>query len=161
MIHINLIRRLTGAVVAGLLLTGCHQGEELAATEVLNNTSCKGAEDGLQLVSYADVAKLRGSTLISMSSQDTPAESSEDTPLLLFALSGGRQPTAGYYYTLKDARQQGGVAELLLHWHSPDPDSMQAQVITYPCIVVGLEKGSFSEVRAVNQNGEVLGEIRI
>lgn len=165
MTRFRLNRTLPVATLAGILLAGCNQGAELAATEVLNNTSCKGAEDGLQLVSYADVAKLRGSTLISMSSNESSleagAESAADTPLLLFALSGGRQPTAGYYYALKDARQLGDVAELQLHWHTPDPDSMQAQVITYPCIVVGLEQGNFSEVRAVDQHGALLGEIRI
>lgn len=143
------------------LLAGCDRGLELAATEVLNNTNCKGAKDGLHLVSYADVARLRGSTLLSMSAGTQAQDSASDTTLLLFAISAGRQPTPGYFFSLKDARLKESAAELQLHWQTPDPDSVQAQVLTYPCIVVGLEAGDFSDVRAVNQYGELLGEIRI
>jgi hypothetical protein len=145
-------------------LSGCDRGLELAATEVLNNTNCKGAEDGLRKVSYADVARLRGSTLLSMTAgagKVEPAIASNDTELLLFAISRGRQPTPGHFFTLKDARLKNGVAELHLDWQTPDPDSAQAQVITYPCIVIGVEVGEFRDVRAVDQNGELLGEVRI
>ena len=149
------------ALLSLTLLTGCDRGEELAATEVLNNTNCKGAQDGLHPVSYADVARLRGSTLLSMSAGTQPPDASSQSELLLFAISAGRQPTPGYYFSLKDARLKNGVAELQLHWQTPDPDSVQAQVITYPCIVVGLEAGDFSDIRAVDQHGEKLGEVRI
>jgi hypothetical protein len=151
----------TLALLCIALLSGCNRGQELAATEVLNNTNCKGAEDGLHLVSYADVARLRGSTLLSMSTGNPAQGSAGDTSLLLFAVSAGRQPTPGYYFSLKDARLKNGAAELQLNWQTPNPDSVQAQVITYPCIVIGLEAGAFSDVRAVDQHGELLGEIRI
>lgn len=143
-------------------LIGCDRGAELAATEVLNNTNCKGAEDGLHKVSYADVARLRGSTLLSMTGSATTAEPATDnTELLLFAVSQGRQATPGYFFTLKDARLKNDVAELQLHWQTPDTESVQAQVITYPCIVIGVEAGAFRDVRAVDQDGALLGEVRI
>jgi hypothetical protein len=145
-------------------LIGCDRGLELAATEVLNNTNCKGAEEGLRKVSYADVARLRGSTLLSMTGSAGTAEPSTaagKTQLLLFAVSQGRQPTPGYFFTLKDARLKDGVAELQLNWQTPDAESVQAQVITYPCIVIGVEAGEFRDVRALDQDGELLGEVRI
>jgi hypothetical protein len=160
-------RDLTLLALVTFAMTGCDRGQELAATEVLNNTNCKGAEDGLTKVSYAEVAELRGSTLISMSNSSEATTSgnaagdnaSED--LLLFALSKGRQPTPGYFFSLTDARLKDQRAILELTWHSPGPDSVQAQVITYPCIVVAVEPGNYREVRAVDQNQELLGEIRI
>ncbi len=159
--HLARARLPATLLICASLLTGCDRGQELAATEVLNNINCKAAQDGLHLVSYADVARLRGSTLLSMSTGAQPQDSAEDTPLLLFAVSAGRQPTPGYFFSLKDARLKDGAAELQLHWETPDEDSVQAQVITYPCIVIGIEAGEFVDVRAVNQHGEVLGEIRI
>ena len=42
-----------------------------------------------------------------------------------------------------------------------DAESVQAQVITYPCIVIGVEAGEFRDVRALDQDGELLGEVRI
>lgn len=149
------------ALLCITLLTGCDRSQELAATEVLNYANCKDAEDGLHLVSYADVARLRGSTLLSMSPGSQAGDSAGDPALLLIAVSAGRQPTPGYFFSLNDARLKNGAAELQLHWQTPDPDGVQAQVITYPCIVVGLEAGEFSDIRAVNQHGELLGEIRI
>jgi len=160
-------RELTLLVLVTGALVGCDRGQELAATEVLNNTNCKGAEDGLTKVSFAEVAKLRGSTLISMSTSTettTPGGAEDDNAgdeLLLFALSKGRQPTPGYFFSLTDARLTDQRAILELTWHTPGPDSVQAQVITYPCIVVAVEPGDYREVRAVDQNQELLGEIRI
>ena len=159
-----LMRWLVLAPICLSCLIGCDRGLELAATEVLNNTNCKGAEDGLRKVSYADVAQLRGSTLLSMTGSAETAERSAATgkpELLLFAISQGRQPTPGYFFTLKDARLKQDVAELQLTWQTPDPESVQAQVITYPCIVIGVEAGAFRDVRAVDQDGNLLGEVRI
>jgi hypothetical protein len=162
--------RLSRSSAGGLLflifllsLGGCHRGSELAATEVLNNTNCKGATTGLRKVEFADVAAMRGSTLISLSAPvaDAVAGQSAVPDLLLFSLSKGRQPTPGYAFRLTDARLVDGVAELTLRWVTPEPDSVQPQVITYPCIVVGVEAGDFSQVRAVDEDGELLGELRI
>jgi hypothetical protein len=153
---------LSGRVITTLLLLclgGCTSGNELAATEVLNNTNCKGAETGLRKVGYAQVAALRGSTLLSMSSPDSTDTAAPG--LLLFALSKGRQPTPGYSFSLLDARLKDGKAELTLRWHSPEPESIQAQVITYPCIVIGVEQADYSIVRAVDENGDLLGELRL
>jgi hypothetical protein len=53
------------------------------------------------------------------------------------------------------------VANLKVRWHTPEPGSVQAQVITFPCMVVGLERGDFKQVRASAEEGELIGEIRI
>ena len=159
-----LLRWLVCAPLCLGFMAGCDRGLELAATEVLNNTNCKGAQDGLHKVSYADVAGLRGSTLLSMTAGTSQVSSPQaaDTPeLLLFAISRGRQPTPGYFFTLNDARLKDGVAELQLNWQTPNPDSVQAQVVTYPCIVVGVEAGEFRDIRALDQDDELIGEIRI
>jgi len=152
------ISAVTGILIA-LCLSGCRAGTDLAATEVLNEANCKGAEVGLRKVSYADVAKLRGSTLLAMS---TPTQTDTAAPeLLLFALSKGRQPTPGYFFHLTDARVSDQVAELTLAWEEPAPERVQAQIVTFPCIVVAVEPGDYSVIRAAQENGELLGELRI
>ncbi len=148
------------ALLAGCLLLGaCDRGVGLAATEVLNNTDCKGAADGIRKVSYADVAGLRGSMLLSMSAPDTATDQTGE--LVLISLSKGRQPTPGYGFRLDDVRLRERVATIEFSWFAPAPESAQAQVITYPCLVVGIEPADFDTVRAVDGDGELLGELRI
>ena len=152
-------RRLSLGLVTTVLLGACASNGTLTATEVLNHQNCQAAEIGLRKVSFADVAKLRGSTLLSMSAPDAAADPDED--VLLFVLAKGHQPTPGYRFELKGARQAGQVVTIEFSWHTPAPDSVQAQVITFPCLVVGMERGDYNTVRAVDSNGALLGELRI
>ncbi|MCB1684463.1 MAG: protease complex subunit PrcB family protein [Pseudomonadales bacterium] len=140
-----------------LLLTGCSRPVELAATEVLNEANCKGAEDGLQLVSYSEVAAMRGSTLLGM----TVAAEDKESDLLLLSLSKGQQPTAGYHFELRDALLDEQTATLLVHWQQPAADSALAQIITFPCLVIGLESGTYTRIVARDQNDELLGEVQL
>jgi len=139
-----------------ITLTGCSRGAELAATEVLNHSNCKGAEPGLRRISYAEVAKLQGSTLLAMTGPEQ-----ENSQLILLSLSKGRQPSSGYQFQLRDASVSEGTAQLDIQWHTPDPNSVQAQAVTFPCLVIGLERGSFQTVQARDDDGNLLGELKI
>lgn len=148
---------LPGLLFGLALLAGCARPVELAATEVLNEANCKGAADGLQLVSYSEVAAMRGSTLLGM----TVAAGESESNLLLFSLSKGQQPTAGYHFELRDALLHEQTATLLVYWQQPAADSALAQIITFPCVVIGLESGTYTRVQARDQNDQLLGEVQI
>ena len=124
-------------LLCSLLTSGCSKAIELAATEVLNEANCKGAMDGLHTVGYSEVAAMRGSTLLGMSTQSSVGE----PDLLLLALSNGRQPTTGYRFELRDALLENGAATLVVDWITPAADTSLAQILTYPCLVIGLESG--------------------
>ena len=124
---------------------------------LLNHADCSIAKAGMQVVSYEDVARLRGSTLLSM----TSAPTSRQSDLILLAISNGRQPTPGYRFDLNGVFAAEGIATLELHWQVPADDSPQPQMITHPCIVIGLERGAFESVRAVDDHGNLLGEVAI
>ena len=146
------------AAVVGLLAAGCQPAAPgLTALEVLNEANCKGAETGLHRVDYADLARLRGSTLLGVTEPDAP----ESAELVLLSLSKGRQPTPGYGFELLGADQAGSRAELTIAWQTPPADAVLAQVVTHPCIVVGLERGTFEEVRVVDPDGAALGALRL
>lgn len=149
--------RLPWQLLALTLLAGCSRPVELAATEVLNEANCRNAADGLQRVSYSEVAALRGSTLLGMS----VAAGESESDLLLFSLSKGQQPTAGYHFELRDALLDEQTATLLVHWQEPAPDSALAQIITFPCVVIGLESGPYTRVEARDQNDQLLGEVQL
>lgn len=139
------------------LCTGCTSGDSIPSAVLLNHTDCTIAKAGMQVVSYEDVARLRGSTLLSL----TSAPVSPQSDLILLAISNGRQPTAGYRFDFEGAFTVEGTATLELRWLTPTDGSPQPQMITYPCIVVGLERGDFESVRAVDDHGKLLGEIVI
>jgi hypothetical protein len=144
------------ALFAGYL-GGCGAQPQLAAIEVLNYANCQGAERGVRQVSYAEVAKLRGSTLLGI----TTEASGEPPGVILLAVFKGAQPTPGFSFSLSAASVVQGTAELTVQWHEPEPNTAQAQMMTYPCLVIGIEPGGYSTVRVRESDGTLLGELAI
>lgn len=84
---------------------------------------------------------------------EVPAADFEDERVLLFAL--GEKPTAGHGIELADSDLdiEGGRARLALEIIRPAEDSAQAQVLTLPCALIALERGSWSTLEIVDQQG--------
>jgi len=152
-------RLLTSLLVLLLAVSagGCRSGQ-VDATVLLNHGNCHGAREGLTEVSLADVARLRGSTLLGMTTAEPAAEDPAVTPLLI-AVSRGPQPTPGYGFELKGVSVSDDIVTIVVDWSTPDPSAVLAQVITSPCLVVGLDRGDYRKVRAVDRDGTVLGEL--
>ena len=151
------IRRTLLLALLASYLSGCGEQPRFAAVEVLNYANCQGAERGVRQVSYAQVAKLRGSTLLGMTTGD-----STDTPeVILLSVFKGAQPTAGFSFSLIAASVVQATAELTVQWHEPDPNMVQAQMLTYPCLVIGIEPGGYRTVRVHESDGSLLGELAI
>jgi hypothetical protein len=140
-----------------LLCIGCSARDPIAAAQVLNHGNCTITQAGMQVVSYQDVARLRGSTLLNL----TTPRVNQGPDLILLAISKGRQPTPGYKFDLIDAFAGDGTATIELGWLVPGEDTVQPQIVTYPCIVVGLERGAFTQVRAVDEQGNLIAELAI
>jgi hypothetical protein len=138
-------------------LCGCVKQNELAAIEVLNIGNCQGAVAGVQQLSYAQLAALRGSKLLGITTQATD----ESPELILLSVYKGPQPTPGYRFSLHDALLDGTTARLEFQWHTPDPQSVQAQMISSPCMVIGLEAGNFDAIQVQDSDGDILGELNI
>jgi hypothetical protein len=75
----------------------------------------------------------------------------------------GRKPTGGYGIELasKQADLQDQAAIVTVHWIEPAKDAILAQMITSPCIMIKLAKGSYTTVRVVDQTGVVRAETTI
>ncbi|MCZ6642696.1 MAG: protease complex subunit PrcB family protein, partial [Gammaproteobacteria bacterium] len=132
--------------------------DNLAAAEVLKHGNCQMLESGISQVSFADVAKIRGSKLIGMTELKQPQQ---EPDLLLLAVSNGAQPTPGYGFSLKDAYLDAETAVIEFSWKEPEADAVLPQVMTHPCIIVGLGTGSFQEVRAIDHTGKLIGELSL
>lgn len=147
--------RTTLAVLA-IAAVGCAQNASLEATTVLNYNQCQGLEAGLTLVDYESVAGIRGGTLLSITVPEDPGEGGD---LLLVAISRGEQPTPGYGLSLEDTQRRDGTAVVTVHWKTPEPGAVLAQMITHPCLVVGLPRNGVARIEAEDQTGTRLGSL--
>jgi hypothetical protein len=138
-------------------MAGCAGPTPIEAVAVLQHGQCQSVDAGVTRVDYADLARIRGSNLLSLSKPD----GEETTDLLLVAISRGQQPTPGYALSLDAAFAEGTTALIRVLWDSPPSDAVLAQVITHPCLVVGLPSASFSKVRVVDQDHDELGRLTL
>ncbi|NIP16686.1 MAG: protease complex subunit PrcB family protein [Pseudomonadales bacterium] len=142
------------ALLAGALC-GCTGHHEVSLVEVLNHDQCTDSEAGVEVVGMDDVARIRGGRLLSAPQEPDGAPSD----LLLIAVSRGQQPTPGYGFELLEGTMKGEVVTVRLAWNEPPTDAVLAQVITHPCIVIGLEGQGFNTLRVIDDEGTPLGEI--
>jgi len=141
----------------GAFVAGCQLERTFEASTVLSHEHCHGLAAGVTQVAWSDVEALRQSTVPG----DGPADAGgHDDDLLLFAVSRGDQPTAGYVLRLEAIRLEPGTAVIDIHWGMPSPDAMVAQVITHPCLVVGVPRQDLDGLQRVevrDQYGTVVG----
>lgn len=143
-------------LVFGLVAAGCEVERPINASTVLHHDHCHGLTAGVTQVAWADVDALRQGNVLGAAA-DT---GSRDEDLLLFAISRGEQPTAGYQLRLEATHREPGTAVLDVHWTTPPADAVVAQVITHPCLVVGVPRQDvegLERVEARDQYGTVLG----
>lgn len=129
----------------------------LAVTEHSAQAQCRGISSGLTQVTPQMVQRMQQRQFLNEPSE----EKNQKTPVapeLLVAISHGAQPSPGYRFKLQSATVSDGVAKLNLNWTTPTPGSIQATVMTNPCLVLALPKGAYKRVVAQDQNG-LIGEL--
>lgn len=143
------------AAALAAALSACGERHDVSLVEVLNHDQCRMPRAGVEVVGIDDVARIRGGRLL------TAPEESNTTPadLLLIAVSKGQQPTPGYGFELLEGTMKGDEVTVRLAWTEPPPDAVLAQVITHPCIVLGLDGKGFSTLRVIDDQDNALGEI--
>lgn len=69
----------------------------------------------------------------------------------------GQRPSSGYLLNLPEQApmSDGRVLDITVAWQEPEPDSIQAQVMVNPCLLIRLPALETQRVRVLNQQGEV------
>jgi len=110
----------------------------------------------VRTIDYATLATFRGAHLIGMTESDESAQQ----PVHLIAIVPGEFPTPGYSVTLKDgAMLAGDQLTIEVKTDRPAPDAVLAQMITHPCLVVGIADPSVARVKVVDDSAVLLGEV--
>ncbi len=119
---------------------------------MLNLPSCKAPRPGVHQVQMADIAALRDTELVSASD--------DMKGVLMVSVSRGPQPTPGYGHSLAASALLDGELQIRLHWRTPAKDAILAQMITHPCLVLGIVAADARRVVVSDETGE-LGSLDI
>lgn len=139
-------------------------GEKLIAQQAYSGLQCGAQNDRPSAKWIGNVADLREThkrfhaNILGAELPKPPVVDFANEGVLLVSM--GRKPTAGYGIALMDekATVRGDAAMVGVSWEEPGPGSFQAQVLTSPCILVKMQKGPYSRVRVIDQNGKLRGE---
>ncbi len=144
------------AITTTCLNSGCAEAHHVDIMTVLANGNCQTTEIGVRAIDYKTLATFRGTHLIGM----TESDESTQVPVHLIAIVPAEFPTAGYSIALQDPPKLS-VDQLTLEIKTerPPADTMLAQMITHPCLVVGIADPVVHRVRVVGANAAVLGEV--
>ena len=125
---------------------------ELEVTEFGRSTLCGSQDDHPRVRLFQDISRFeawreeRGIEFAGF-------EQAGDDRIVV--IEQGRRPTAGYQVAVSRVAELRG-SELSLHvtMLSPRPGAMTAQMITSPCVVVGVPRVDIRKLRVIDQSGE-------
>ena len=137
---------------------GCSNVQTVETVTLLNHKQCQNLKPGLTETSLDRISSLRQSRLLP-APDDAPVKPEQSLPQLeatrLFALSKGPQPTPGYAFADPAAELDAGTLRLRVRWERPPADAMLAQVMTHPCLVIGIPQTNAEVLVAEDQEGEI------
>jgi PrcB C-terminal len=146
---------LSGALIA--FVEGCANAHHVDVMTVLEQGNCQTETTGVQLIDYATLATLRGTHLIGMTESPEAARN----PARLIAIVPGQFPTPGYGVRLHgDPVLNGDLLTLQIEIEHPPADAILAQMLTHPCLVVGIADPMVGRVKVIREN-ETVGEIQL
>lgn len=146
--------RLWSLLLLVVLLLSCRQSDSRVPLRVVyQNIYCANEQAGLfWLPDQQALRRAIGPAREFEKPKVLPAVDFQRQRVLLLAM--GTQASAGYRLELTDnqAQQYGDMLILPLQFKRPAPESLQATVITRPCMILALPVGSYQQV--VARDGE-------
>lgn len=153
---------LPAALSATLLLGGCQaqgpaadSGITTVPHRVLHASATCGTEEA-SVRRIADSLRLKEVMQSGGMLGVEPAVPAADfSRQLVLRLSMGQQPTAGSQFAVTGVRADSRTQRLLVDmaWSPPAPGSMNAQVITRPCVLLGVPAGAWRSVQVLDAQG--------
>jgi hypothetical protein len=152
------------AILCLLAASACARIESSHVSVVMSHGNCQQIDAGATVVGYADLARLRGANLIGMTEAPADTAASADgeapAPLTLIAVSLGTRPTPGYSLILLDGGSVAGeILTARVGIEGPPADAVLAQMVTHPCIVLGIAERDIRRVRIEDGSGALIGEV--
>ena len=146
-------------LITGLLIlstAACSPMKQVEVVELLNHSSCQNLKAGISETTLAKVGTLRQSRLLPPP-DDAPVQPEQQLPELeatrVFAISKGSQPTPGYAFSHEETVLDGDRVRVRLAWETPAAGAVLPQMLTHPCIVLGVPETGAKVLVAEDQGG--------
>ncbi|MEM1432969.1 MAG: protease complex subunit PrcB family protein [Pseudomonadota bacterium] len=144
-------------LAAALLLGGCSSAQLVETVTVFSDGNCANTKAGITERSLPELRTLRRSRLLPPP-DDAPLEPQDELPDLentrIYVFSKGQQPTPGYGLALEQTSLDDATLTVRFNWQSPPADAVLAQVLTHPCIAIGIPVTGAEVLVAADQKGE-------
>jgi hypothetical protein len=141
-----------------VVLAGCNAMVK-SVSEVRQGVACRQiSEPGLTLVKDPVIKRVGGGLMVSdQSLKPEDEERKDDKDFWLVRVDMGEQPSGGYRLELLSDKLtiSEDTARFSLQWVKPDPDTMQPQVLIYPCIFLKVAKGDYTRLEVVDETGRL------
>jgi len=148
--------RLLSCVFAIVATAACADAHRIDVTTVLSHGNCRTDTVGVTEIDYATLATFRGAHLIGM----TQSAEAIRNPVHLVAIAPGQFPTAGYAVVLNgEPSLDGHLLTVRVKIDRPPADAVLAQMLTRPCLVVGVADQTVRSVRAIDDAQREIGEV--
>jgi len=140
-----------------LALASCGGVRHVEVLTVLSLDNCQTNVVGLREIDYPTLAAFRGTRLLGMS--ESPQDGPD--PLHLVAILPGQYRTAGYGVRLVgDPELTADRLTIHVEVTEPPTGAATAQMLTRPCLVVGVSDSAVHRVRVVDAKREI-GELQL
>ena len=147
--------RIVAAFALAIAVAGCADADRIDVTTVLSHGNCQASDTGVKEIDYATLAAYRGTRLLDMTE-------SAESEVHLVAIVPGEYPTPGYSLAIDgEPTIKGGELTVAVKVNKPPPDAILAQMITRPCIVVGVADPRVDRVRVVDDAAHSIGELSL
>lgn len=133
-------------------LLGACASNDVSLSMLAQSNQCQQSTESFQLIDSEQTYNALFSDGFSATKKTVPFDLNKVYAVLIAA---GQKTTAGYSYSLKQntVKSIDGSITLPVNFNSPEKGAMTAQVLTSPCIVIGVEKKS---LKAINYNDQIL-----
>jgi len=149
-----------GFGLAGCATLSASGAQPLRAEQVYSAIQCGSDDKSARAAWIADQAAWRQ---LSAKLHPAPEVGVDFDREGLLLVEMGERATAGYGVDLAapEVEVRAGTAWVRTRWTMPAPGTINAQVITSPCVVIKLPKGDFDAIRVVDQNDKQRARIAV
>jgi hypothetical protein len=138
---------------------GGDDGQEI--TTIATGTQCgyTGTAPAARWLDTADAvqAAYRQMTRQSLGANAHPAPTTDFTRFGVLQVFMGQQSTGGFQLRLQHPllEHTASSAALRIDWLTPPPGALTPQVITSPCLMLGVPRGTWHTITVIDQTGQV------
>jgi hypothetical protein len=141
-----------------LIVLGCNTMSK-SVSVIEGGLRCRQVESpGMSLTKGTQIQNAGSVMLSNKSLKSAEPLSQEDDDYWTVRVDMGRKPSSGYGLKLLSDKLlvADQVARFGLKWIEPAPGRVQAQVISYPCLYLKVEKGEYNRLEAVDESGRAV-----